>query len=1033
MNDSLPSIQIDPCEDSDRESAGSLPNISPGNPQANPEANPQPKHLPGPKLPLRFILVAAFVLQSGMAVGFTGWLSLRNGRQAVNEVAQQLLNEVGANIQQHLENYLAPPLQINQITADLIQSGQLDSSDLSQVTQLFLQHHQWFRSVDLIGLGLETQGNYVEVVEDQEGNSRLGILDHSRSNQVIFSTLDSQGLVNQVLRQLPDYDPRQRPWYRDAVEAKQAIWNSVYITQFDQQLVIAASQPIYGDKNQLIGVATSNTGLFQLNQFLRRLKIGQTGQVFIVEAEGYLVASSTSEEPYRPSNQGPQRIYAEQSWNPLVRGTAQYLESTFGEVEQIPQYQPLDFDLKGIRHFAQVLPFQDSRGLNWLIVVVMPEVDFTDQIEANQAMTLWLCFIVCGLAGGIGLVSSQLLINPIFKVVHGAQVLAQTQGQEQGAEIPDFRSYELGLLAHTFNQMAAQIRNTFVTLQEAEAKYRDIFENAIEGIYQSTPEGQYLQVNPALARMYGYGSAEALVAQIDDITNQVYVDPTRRQAFILALEKADAISDFEAQVYRADGSTIWISENARSKRGPGGNLLYYEGTVEDITQRKKNEAQLTYNAHHDSLTGLLNRNAFLDRLRQVITLSRYSRQLTLFAVLFLDLDDFKRVNDSLGHLVGDRLLIAFVQRVCQTCLGDDHTIARFGGDEFIILLNRLQTPEEATRIAHRIAQALKNPFYLDQDEIFISTSIGIVLNTAADAMQANDFLRNADIALYQAKLKGKGCYQLFDAAMHSQVAEKLRLETALRQALEQDGLMVYYQPIVSLKTDRIVGFEALVRWHHPQLGFLFPSKFIPMAEETGLIVPLGQWIMVAACQQLKQWQQQGVVDETVTMSINVAGHQFSQTDLVYEIQTVLRQTQLPAQNLRVEVTEGSIMENEQIVVNTLTQLQQLGVDVAIDDFGIGYSSLNRLQRLPLDTLKIDRTFIVRMSESPKNEQFVQAILGLAHTLDLTVISEGVETDWQRQKLEDFGCAYGQGFLFARPLAPEAIPVLFEQSLAFQRP
>lgn len=976
------------------------------------------------QLPLRSLLVVAFLVQSVTAVGLTGWLSLRNGQRAVNNVANQLLDEVSTNIQQHLQDYLQTHNQINQITIDLIQNNRINIDKLSDTGAMLWQQHQWFRSVDLIALGLEDTGNYVEVSRGRDGIYQLSILDRSVTSDFLTYSLDAQGLPARLLRDASSYDPRQRPWYKDAVEAGQAVWNDVYITQFDQKLVIATSQPIYDKSNNLIGVATTNTGLFQINQFLRKLKIGRSGQTFIVEPNGMLIASSTSEEPYLPRNDGsPERIRAAQSWNPLVKATAEYLDTTFNNLQQVSGRQQLYFKFAQMRHFVRVLPFQDQRGLDWLIVVVVPEADFTAQIRANTNITIALCFIVFGLSAGIGIATSKWLIDPILNVAKAADALSKGQWFQK---VPEFASRELSLLARTFNQMAEQLQVAFQTLQEAEAKYRDIFENAIEGIYQSTPDGYYLSVNPALANMYGYPSPQELVEKITNIALQVYIHPNRRADFIQLLENNDSISGFESQIYRADGTTIWISENARAKRDENGNVLYYEGTVEDITQRKQIEAQLTYNACHDSLTGLLNRASFLERLQKVILLSR-GKPNHLFAVLFLDLDDFKRVNDSLGHLVGDRLLIAFVQRICAKCLRDYDIIARFGGDEFIVLLDRLANPEEAIRIVQDIYQALQSPFHLTEDEVFIGTSIGIVLSTTSDEMQAEDFLRDADIALYEAKLKGKGCYQLFDAQMHFQVIERLQLENDLRRGLGRNEFVIYYQPIFHLKTHQVIGFEALARWFHPEKGFLFPSKFIPLAEETGLIVQLGQFVMRTACQQLKQWQQQGLVDDQVTMSVNVAGRQFAQSDLVNDVQSILRAVKLPAKSLRVEVTEGIIMENETIVIDTLAKLKQIGVDVAIDDFGIGYSSLSRLQNFPVGTLKLDRAFINKMSETPEHKNFVRAIIHLARTLKVTIISEGIETEWQKEQLRTFGCHYGQGFWFSEPLDHQSVPNLLKKS------
>ncbi len=449
------------------------------------------------------------------------------------------------------------------------------------------------------------------------------------------------------------------------------------------------------------------------------------------------------------------------------------------------------------------------------------------------------------------------------------------------------------------------------------------------------------------------------------------------------------------------------------------------GSQSDVTDRKEAEARLLHDAFHDALTGLANRALFMDRLGHLIDRSR--RRDDLIAVLFIDLDRFKVVNDSLGHLVGDRLLIAIARRL-EECLRPADTVARLGGDEFAILLDTIGEAGDATRIADRILQALQRPFQLENHEVFIGGSLGIAIGPTGYA-RPEDLLRDADIALYRAKAQGRGRYEVFDTAMHAQVVGLLELETDLRRAVERKEFRLLYQPIVSLATGRIVGFEALLRWPHPERGVLPPGEFIPLAEETGLIVPIGSWVMREACRQLRAWQDRDDVDAGLTMNINISGKQFSRGDLVAEVDAVLRETGLAGRCLELEITESAVMGNPEDSIGTFSQLRRRGVRLCIDDFGTGYSSLSYLHRFPADALKIDRSFIGRIGSGDDNLEFVRTIFGLAASLGMDAIPEGVETDLQLERVRELGCRYAQGHRISPPVdAASAGSLLHSQPL-----
>ncbi|VXD18948.1 Two-component response regulator [Planktothrix serta PCC 8927] len=434
--------------------------------------------------------------------------------------------------------------------------------------------------------------------------------------------------------------------------------------------------------------------------------------------------------------------------------------------------------------------------------------------------------------------------------------------------------------------------------------------------------------------------------------------------------------------------------------------------------------RLLHMASHDALTGLPNRVFFMERLMAVLAYT-HTHPKSQFGVLFLDCDDFKIVNDSLGHLAGDQLLKAVARRL-SACIHPNYTLARFEGDEFTVLLEQIESIDEATLLAQAIQHALSQPFLLYQHEVFINTSIGIVLGTV-EYQQPEHLLRDADTAMYQAKASGKARYEVFNREMHTRALTRLKLENDLRRAIDRQEFIVYYQPIICLSTGQISSLEALVRWKHPQQGLVRPDHFIPVAEATGLIIPLGLWVLEKSCNQLKFWQQQAIQRGEIfdiTISVNLSVKQFSQPGLIEQIDRVLESLELDSKNLKLEITESAIMDNPDLASEIFQQLKARKIQLSLDDFGTGYSSLSYLHRFPLDILKIDRSFISNLDSMEKNLEVVQAILNLAHHLGMSVVAEGIETQEQLSLLRLLGCELGQGYLFAQPLDPQATETLF---------
>ncbi|WP_339378579.1 EAL domain-containing protein [Calothrix sp. NIES-2100] len=434
--------------------------------------------------------------------------------------------------------------------------------------------------------------------------------------------------------------------------------------------------------------------------------------------------------------------------------------------------------------------------------------------------------------------------------------------------------------------------------------------------------------------------------------------------------------------------------------------------------------KLRHNLLHDALTSLPNRDLFLKQLEWAIADTKL-RKNSRFALLFLNIDRFKLINESLGHQIGDQLLINATQRL-KACLGRRGTIARVGGDEFAILLENITDSSEVNCIADQIHKEMTLPFHNNGQEIFTSISIGIAFNQSELDYESVTLLRDAHTAMYRAKDQGKGRYEVFATNMHTQIFKRFQLEIDLRRAIDKQEFYLHYQPIVSLATDTIIGFEALVRWQHPQHGFVSPGEFIPVAEETGLIIPLGKWILQSACQQLSIWQAQFFSDPPLIMSINLSGHQLAQPDLVEYIEQILKLTGINGQSLKLEITETVAMNNVEAAISILLRLRTLNLQLSIDDFGTGYSSLSYLHRFPVNTLKVDRSFVSRMEDTNEDQAIVETVILLSHALGMDVVAEGVETAEQKAKLQLLGCEYGQGYFFSKPLDSKSATALLNR-------
>ncbi|HEV2862260.1 MAG TPA: EAL domain-containing protein [Pyrinomonadaceae bacterium] len=596
------------------------------------------------------------------------------------------------------------------------------------------------------------------------------------------------------------------------------------------------------------------------------------------------------------------------------------------------------------------------------------------------------------------------LLVSALRVDDGSAVEGLTAGADDYLEAP----YDPMLLVAKVARLAERARYENA-LRESEERFRLLVEGVKDyAIFMLDTEGRITSWNEGAERIKGYAADEITGQPCSRFYPEEDVRAGRPQQE-LAAAAAEGRHESEGWLLRKDGARFWANVITTALHDKAGGLRGFSRVTRDITERKLAEERLLHDALHDGLTGLANRALFTDRLEHAVERAKRHREYA-FAVFFLDLDRFKLVNDSLGHLAGDRLLVEVGRRLKASLRAGD-TVARLGGDEFTVLLDDTTDTGDALRMAERVQQQLALPFDLDGHEVFVSASIGIALS-AMDYARATDILRDANTAMHGAKALGKASLKVFDTTMHNRAKALLGLETYLRRAAERGEYRLHYQPIVSLETRRLTGFEALVRWHHPKRGLLRPEEFLALAEETGLVIQIDRWVLREACRQARAWQKRYPSEAPVCISVNLSARHFSSPNLFDYVEQVLKESCLDAACLKLEITESVLMSDADHVTRSLGRLKSLGVELQLDDFGTGYSSLSYLHRFPIDALKIDRAFVSRIGPGGSNAEIAHAIVTMAHSLRMGVVAEGVETEEQSAELKAMQCEYGQGHLFS---------------------
>ncbi len=778
---------------------------------------------------------------------------------------------------------------------------------------------------------------------------------------------------------------------------------------------------------ETIGVIINHYDLTFLNEIVvDRTGMGKTGEVLLGDRRGDDIVFLTSlryvpdapltlQIPIDSSQAEPMRLA-------LEGGSGALIVSDYKRDVKEKYYRRASskgvltvYDYRGVEVVAA---YHYMRSLDWGLVAKIDETEVFAPLK-----TLGIVALIVGLisAAAVACIAISFAISasrPIKKLTEATRKFA---GGDLAQRVDIRRKDEIGELAQGFNAMAGGLEEEISKRERRELELRKlslVVEHSPNMVIITDPEGTIEYVNPKFTQVTGYAPEEA-VGKTPRILKS---GRTSLEEYKRLWETIKSGKDWRGIFCnrRKDGEIYWESVFISPVKDAEGVITNFIAVKEDVTERRKTEETIHKMAYYDPLTGLPNRILFNDRLTLAIAHARRYKQMV--AVMFLDLDRFKDVNDTLGHTVGDQLLKHVAERL-KGSVREDDTVARLGGDEFTLLLPGVANVEDASKVAEKIIKTTRRPFKVDGHELYITTSIGVALYPD-DGLNSEDLLRNADAAMYHAKEEGRDNCQFYVPTFHAKASERVELESGLHGALEREEFVIHYQPQVDIGSKRIVGVEALLRWRHPRRGLLAPGEFISAAENTGLIVPIGEWVLRKACAQNKAWQDAGIA--RIRMAVNLSPRQFQQPNLVDMVSQVLKETGLNPQLLELEITEGATMQNIETAIDKLFSLNALGVRIAIDDFGTGYSSLGYLKRFPIHTLKVAQYFMHGIPKDPDVVAIVTAVIAMAKGLKLKVIAEGVETEEQLEFLKRLGCEEMQGYLFSKPLTAEAFKDMLAQ-------